>query len=123
MEKSTRWSKRDLAKVALVERHRGSGQVQVGLVHGFGFNQPCAVATTVAHDSHHMIVVGTDEADMALAANELARCGGGQVVVRQGKVIGQVELPIAGLMSNEPAEMVARKPVRCWRVSEPADVI
>ena len=76
---------------------------------GFGFTGKCAVATTVAHDSHHMIVVGTDEENMALAANTLAECGGGQVVVRDGKVIGKVELPIAGLMSNEPAEEVARK--------------
>jgi adenine deaminase len=81
----------------------------VGLVHGFGFNVPCAIATTVAHDSHHMIVVGSVEAEMALAANEVAKTGGGQVVVRQGEVIGQVELPIAGLMSNEHAEVVARK--------------
>ena len=98
-----------LAKIALVERHAGTGGVQVGLVHGFGFNVPCAIASTVAHDSHHLLVVGTDEADMALAANELARMGGGQVVVRQGDVIGQVNLPIAGLMSNERAERVARK--------------
>ena len=101
--------KRDLAKIALVERHRGTGEVRVGLVHGFGFDTACAVATTVAHDSHHMIVVGTDENDMALAANELGRVGGGQVVVRQGEVIGLVELPIAGLMSNATAETVAQK--------------
>jgi adenine deaminase len=99
----------DLAKIALVERHRGTGQVQVGLVSGFGFTGSCAIASTVAHDSHHMIVVGTNEADMAQAANELARVGGGQVVVRQGEVIGMVELPIAGLMSSEPAEKVAQK--------------
>ena len=99
----------DLTKIAVVERHKATGGVQVGLVNGFGFNQSCAVATTVAHDSHHMIVVGTSEEDMALAANELARTGGGQVVVKEGKVIGQVELPIAGLMSNERAEVVARK--------------
>jgi len=100
---------RDLAKVALVERHAGTGKVQVGLVNGFGFNVPCAVATTVAHDCHQMIVVGTQETDMALAVNTLAACGGGQVVVKEGKVIGQVELPIAGLMSNDRAEVVARK--------------
>ncbi len=100
---------RDLAKIALVERHQATGGVTVGLVHGFGFNTPCAIASTVAHDSHHMIVVGTHEADMALAANELARCGGGQIVVRQGEIIGQVELPIAGLMSNENAAHVAQK--------------
>jgi adenine deaminase len=100
---------RDLLKIAIVERHFGTGRVQVGLVHGFGLNVPCAIGTTVAHDSHHMIVVGSSEADMAQAANELARSGGGQVVVRDGKVIGQVELPIAGLMSSEPAHVVARK--------------
>jgi adenine deaminase len=99
----------DIAKVAVVERHKATGGVQVGLVKGFGFNTPCAVGTTVAHDSHHMIVVGTSESDMAVAANELVKTGGGQVVIREGKVIGQVELPIAGLMSNERAEIVAQK--------------
>lgn len=98
---------RDIAKVALVERHKASGRIQVGLVSGFGFDQPCAIATTVAHDSHHMIVVGTDDAMMAQAANALAACGGGQVVVLNGEVIGKVELPIAGLMSNHPAIEVA----------------
>ncbi len=100
---------RDIAKIALVERHKGTGGVTVGLVHGFGFNTQCAVGSTVAHDSHHMIVVGTNEDDMATAANELARIQGGQIVVRQGEVIGQVELPIGGLMSNERADVVAKK--------------
>ncbi len=100
---------RDLAKVALVERHRGTGEVTVGLVSGFGFTERCAIASTVAHDSHHMIVVGTDDALMAQAANTLADIGGGQVVIKEGKVIGLVELPIAGLMSNERAEVVAHK--------------
>lgn len=100
---------RDIAKIALVERHKATGDVQVGLVHGFGFDVACAVASTVAHDSHHMIVVGTDEADMAMAANQLAEIGGGQIVVRAGETIGLVQLPIAGLMSNERAETVAEK--------------
>jgi adenine deaminase len=100
---------RDIAKLAMVERHRSTGNIQLGLVQGFGFSEPCAVATTVAHDSHHMIVVGTNDSDMAIAANYLAGCGGGQVVVRRGEVIGKVELPIAGLMSNERAEVVANK--------------
>ncbi len=100
---------RDLAKVALVERHRATGEVQVGLVQGFGFGEPCAVATTVAHDSHHMIVVGTDDESMAVAANHLAATGGGQVVVLRGQVIGEVNLPIAGLISNAPAASVAEK--------------
>jgi len=97
----------DLAKIALVERHRASGIVQVGLVSGFGFDQKCAIATTVAHDSHHMIVVGTDEGMMAQAANHLAEAGGGQIVIRDGQIIGMVHLPIAGLMSNKRAEVVA----------------
>ena len=100
---------RDIAKVALVERHRGTGKISMGLVSGFHFNSPCAVASTVAHDSHHMIIVGTDEASMAVAGNSLARSGGGQVVVKDGKLIGQVELKIGGLVSNEKADVVAKK--------------
>jgi adenine deaminase len=99
----------DVCKVALVERHKGTGGVQVGFVHGFGFNVPCAVASTVAHDSHHMLVVGTDEGAMAMAANELAARGGGMLVVKDGNVEAVVELPIAGLMSDERAEAVAAK--------------
>lgn len=101
--------KRDLAKIALVERHRATGKVTVGLVSGFQFTRKCAIGSTVAHDSHHMIVVGNDDESMAIAANELAKCGGGQIVVMDGKVIGQVEFPIAGLMSNERADIVAKK--------------
>lgn len=100
---------KDIAKVALVERHRGTGTVQLGLVRGFGLDPGCAVGSTVAHDSHHMLVVGTDDGNMARAANELARVGGGQIVLRNGEVIALVELPIAGLMSDDPAEEVARK--------------
>jgi len=100
---------RDLAKIALVERHKGTGGITMGLVSGFGFTERCAIASTVAHDSHHMIVVGTDEASMAVAGNSLAHCGGGQVVVKDGQVIGKVELKIAGLMSTEKADVVAKK--------------
>ena len=99
----------DIAKIALVERHKGTGDVQVGLVSGFGFTSNCAIGTTVAHDSHHMIVVGTNETDMAMAANQLEDMNGGQVVIRDGEVIGKVALPIAGLMSNERAEIVAEQ--------------
>jgi adenine deaminase len=100
---------RDIAKIALVERHKATGKVMLGLVSGFGFTSKCAIASTVAHDSHHMIVVGTDDESMAVAANGLARCGGGQIVVKNGKVIGQVELKIGGLMSDEKADVVAKK--------------
>jgi adenine deaminase len=101
--------KRDIAKIAVVERHRATGKVMVGLVNGFEFTRKCAIASTVAHDSHQMIVVGTDDENMAIAANELAKCGGGQIVVINGEVVGLVELQIAGLMSNEHADIVARK--------------
>jgi adenine deaminase len=100
---------RDIVKVALVERHKGSGNVMVGLVKGFGLTERCAIASTVAHDCHHLIVIGTDDAMMAQAVNLLGDCGGGQVVIQDGKMIGLVELPIAGLMSNEPAAIVAQK--------------
>ncbi len=99
----------DIAKLALVERHKATGDVTVGLVSGFGFSEKCGIASTVAHDSHHMLVTGTSEEDMAIAANKLAEVGGGQVVVKDGKVIGLVELEIAGLMSTEEASIVAQK--------------
>jgi len=83
-----------------------------GFVSGFGFTGDCAVASTVAHDSHHMIVVGTNKDSMAQAANRLAEVGGGIVVIRDGQELALVELPIAGLMSNEQAEIVARKAER-----------
>ena len=100
---------RDLLKIALVERHQATGGVVVGLVSGFGLQGSCALGSTVAHDSHHMIIVGTDESQMALAANELAEMNGGQVVVKDGKVIGSVALPIAGLMSTKRADIVAEE--------------
>lgn len=98
---------RDIAKVALVERHRPTGRVQVGLVHGFGFKKSCAVATTIAHDSHQMIVVGTDEEQMAFASNHLEAIGGGQVIVSGDEILGEIRLPIAGLMSATTAAHVA----------------
>lgn len=100
---------RDLLKIALVERHQGTGGVVVGLVSGFGLKGKCALGSTVAHDSHHMIVVGTDEEQMALAANQLAEMNGGQVVVKDGEIIGSVALPIAGLMSTKRADVVAEE--------------
>jgi adenine deaminase len=99
---------RDIVKIALVERHRGTGQIQLGLVNGFGLLNRCALGSTVAHDSHHMIIVGTDDESMAVAANELARVGGGQIAVYEGQISAVLELPIAGLMSDQPAEQVAR---------------
>ncbi len=98
---------RDLAKVAVIERHRASGAIQVGFVQGFGIRWPGAFASTVAHDSHNLVMVGTDEISMALAANELSRMQGGQIVVARGQVVARLPLPIAGLMSEAPVEQVA----------------
>jgi adenine deaminase len=97
----------DVCQIALVERHRGTGGVVNAFVSGFGYDVPCAVASTVAHDSHHMIVVGTSKADMALAANRLGAVGGGITVWRAGRELALVRLPIAGLMSDAPAAEVA----------------
>ena len=97
----------DVCQVALVERHRATGNVVNGFVSGFGYAGKMAMASTVAHDSHHMIVVGTDRAMMAAAANRLGEVGGGVTVWKDGAEIALVELPIAGLMSDRPAVDVA----------------
>ena len=100
---------RDIAKLAVVERHKSTGRGNVSLVSGFGFTEKCGIASTFSHDSHNIIVTGTSEEDMAIAVNKLTEVGGGQVVVKDGEVIGQVELEIAGLMSTEEASIVSEK--------------
>ena len=99
----------EIAQIALVERHRATGGVTNAFVSGFGYTGRMAMASTVAHDSHHMIVVGTDRPQMALAANRLADVGGGMTLFKDGEEIAMVELPIAGLMSDQPAAEVAAK--------------
>ncbi len=99
----------DICQIALVERHRATEGVVNGFVSGFGYDGRVAMASTVAHDSHHMIVVGTDRDMMAAAANRLSEVGGGITVWKDGAELALVELPIAGLMSDEPAKDVARK--------------
>ncbi|MBM2575488.1 adenine deaminase [Jannaschia sp. Os4] len=95
--------------IALVERHRATGGVVNAFVEGFGYAGDMALASTVAHDSHHMIVVGTSRADMAAAANRLADVGGGACLFSDGVERAMVELPVAGLMSDDPAPAVAAK--------------
>ena len=99
----------EVCQIALVERHRATGNVSNGFVSGFGYEGSMAIASTVAHDSHHMIVVGTDRAMMAAAANRLGDVGGGVTVWKDGTELALVELPIAGLMSDSPAAEVADK--------------
>jgi len=103
---------RDLAQIALVERHRATGHVVNGFVSGFGYTGRMAIGSTVAHDSHHMIVVGTDRESMAAVANRLGEMGGGITVFKDGAEIASVPLPIAGLMSDDPAAEVADRAAR-----------
>ncbi|MEO0866821.1 MAG: adenine deaminase C-terminal domain-containing protein, partial [Pseudomonadota bacterium] len=108
----------DTCQIALVERHRATGGVTNALVSGFGYTGKMAMASTVAHDSHHMIVVGTDREQMALAANRLAEVGGGVTLYRDDQELALVELPIAGLMSDSPAAEVAAKAERLGRAMQ-----
>ena len=96
----------DILKTFVFERHHETGKFGAGFVKGFGI-QCGAMASTVAHDAHNLLVVGTNDEDMALAANTLIRCGGGMTAVQNGKVLGCTPLPIAGLMNDKPVEEVA----------------
>ncbi|CDL78190.1 ade [Brucella canis str. Oliveri] len=96
---------RDVVKVAVIERHGKNGNIATGFVHGFGLKAG-AIASTVSHDSHNICVVGASDEDIATAANRLGEIEGGFVVVRDGKVLAEMPLPIAGLMSTEPYETV-----------------
>ena len=97
---------RDILKLAVVERHLASGRVGVGFVRGFGLRRG-AIASSVAHDSHNVIVVGTNDADMLAAVREVARLRGGLVAIMDGQLAAAVPLPIAGLMSDRPLGVVA----------------
>lgn len=100
--------RQDVIKAAVIERHKATGTMGKGFVKGFHLKEG-AVASTVSHDAHNLLIVGTNDVDMALAGNTLAEVGGGMVAVRNGKVIALLPLPIAGLMCEEPAEIVAEK--------------
>lgn len=98
----------DTLKICVIERHRATGNIGKGFVKGFNIKNG-AIASTVAHDSHNMIIVGTNDEDMYTAAVELVKSQGGKVVVSNGKVLSKLPLPIAGLMSNENFEYVVNK--------------
>ena len=96
---------RDILKIAVIERHKGTGNTGLGFVRGFGLKRG-AIASSVAHDSHNIIVVGTDDADMMAAVECVAAIGGGLAAVENGAVRARLPLPIAGLMSDQPLQMV-----------------
>ena len=98
----------DILKIAVIERHRATGNIGLGFVKGFGLKSG-AIASTVAHDSHNMIVIGTNDEDMYYAAVELVKSQGGKIIVENGKTLSHLPLPIAGLMSDLPSERVLER--------------
>ena len=100
---------RDAVMVVSIERHRASGSMGRGLVAGFRLNRHGALGSSVAHDSHNLVIAGTNPADMLACAAALEKSGGGFVVASDGKVVAQLPLAIAGLISTEPAEVVCRQ--------------
>jgi adenine deaminase len=99
---------KEFSKLAVIERHRASGNVGLGIVSNFNICRG-AIASTVAHDSHNLLVIGDNDEDMLQAIEEIKRAEGGFTVVSRGKVRGTLELPLAGLMSTRPAESVLAK--------------
>jgi adenine deaminase len=108
---------RDLAKMAVVERHLGTGRIGIGFVRGFGLRRG-ALASSHAHDAHNVVVVGVHDADMAAAVNRLREIGGGQVAVAGGAVVAEVPCPIGGLLSDLPVEEVAAQVHRMGKAAE-----
>ena len=97
----------DVIKVAVIERHGNNGNIGRGFVHGFGLRRG-AIASSIGHDSHNITVVGASDADMAVAVNRIRALGGGFAVAEGGRVTAELALPVAGLMSDQPFEVVAR---------------
>ncbi|MBR4724634.1 MAG: adenine deaminase [Lachnospiraceae bacterium] len=110
IDESGRWvrDEQDIVKIAVIERHHGTGNVGVGLLEGFGLRGG-AIATSVAHDSHNIIVAGDNDADMALAVDKLIEIGGGMVIAADGEILDFLSHEIAGLMTDRPGEEVAHK--------------
>ncbi|MFC1991194.1 adenine deaminase [Chloroflexota bacterium] len=99
---------RDILKLAVIERHKATGNIGLGLVSGFGLKEG-ALASSIAHDSHNIIAVGTSDKDIFAAVREIERLKGGLVVASGGKILASLNLPIAGLLSNDPLETVVEK--------------
>lgn len=99
---------KDIIRLLVIERHRATGNVGFGLVKGLGLASG-ALAATVAHDSHNIIVAGVEDSDILLAISEIKKLQGGLVVVNKGKVLAELPLPVAGLMSDKPLDFVVKK--------------
>ena len=97
---------KDILKLAVIERHKNTGHRGIGYIKGIGLKRG-AIAASVSHDSHNLIVIGTNDSDMAAAANRVREMKGGSVAVENGNVLAELPLPIAGLMSDKDAKTVA----------------
>ena len=117
---------RDLVKIAVLERHLATGRIGLGLLSGSGLRRG-ALASTVAHDAHNLLVVGASDEDMAFAVQRLAEVGGGIVAVDDGRVVAECPLPVAGLLSDQPLDVVVEQSRACndaahalgWRGATP----
>jgi adenine deaminase len=117
---------RDLVKIAVLERHLATGRLGLGLLSGSGLRRG-ALASTVAHDAHNLVVVGASDEDMAFAVQRLAEVGGGIVAVEDGRVVAECPLPVAGLLSDQPLDAVVEQSRACnvaaralgWRGATP----
>ena len=117
---------RDLVKIAVLERHLATGRIGFGLLSGSGLRRG-ALASTVAHDAHNLLVVGASDEDMAFAVRRLAEVGGGIVAVDDGRIVAECPLPVAGLLSDQPLDVVVEQSRACndaahalgWRGATP----
>ena len=108
---------RDILKLVVVERHKATGNIGLGLVAGFGLKRG-ALASSIAHDSHNIVAVGTSNEDIFAAVKEIERLQGGLVVAEDGRVSASLGLPIAGLLSDEPLEAVVAELERLEKLAQ-----
>lgn len=107
---------KDICKIAVIERHHGTGSMSVGLIGGYGIKKG-AVGITVAHDSHNLIVIGVNNEDMALAVCKLMEMQGGAVLVENGEILASMPLPVAGIMSDQSGEWVDEKLIHLHKMA------
>ena len=98
---------RDLLKIAVIERHKNTGHIGLGFINGIGLKKG-AIASSVSHDSHNLIVIGASERDMTIAANRIKELGGGYIAVVDGEILAELPLPIGGIMTGANAEDTAK---------------
>ncbi|MBQ7292354.1 MAG: adenine deaminase, partial [Clostridia bacterium] len=101
-------TEKDILKIAVIERHKNTGHIGLGFINGIGLKKG-AIASSVSHDSHNLIVVGASDDDMTIAANRIRELGGGYIVVVDGKILAELPLPIGGIMTDASVEETAKR--------------